>query len=209
MMNKLLMTALMMACTGGLQARNWTNAEGKTVAADLVRVNGDQVVLKVHQTGRTHTFDISKLSEEDQEYIADFQEENAATRAMTNREAKWHESLDDAQEESRQLELPMLVLITAPELHPGCEMLEDKVLKKSGFKRFANSNLVLHLVDFSERSVLTEWEKKNPEMAKKCAGFGVPRVFFIDSNGGVLGSLGYERESVDEYLKKIGAIINR
>lgn len=48
-------------------SRDWTNSEGKTITAEVVRVEGDKVVFKMR--GREIPYPLANLSEEDQATI--------------------------------------------------------------------------------------------------------------------------------------------
>lgn len=213
-MKKLLLIVVLVAMAVGTQARVWTSADGKEVEADLIRVKGGKVYLKVVSTRRIHPFELSKLSQEDQEYIANYQKEAVANEAaakkeaqLAKRKAKWHDDVEDALEESKEVKMPIFVLITAPEWCGYCVKLEDEILKKSAFKRFSNMNLVLLEVDCSASGSYEKWKKKNPEMAKKCPSTGYPSAFLIGVDGSVLGKFGYEKVSPDAYAAKIKAKI--
>jgi uncharacterized protein (TIGR03067 family) len=51
-----------------LQARTWTSITGQTAEAELVKVDGENVVVRMAD-GRTSSFPISRLSEADQDYV--------------------------------------------------------------------------------------------------------------------------------------------
>lgn len=51
-----------------LQARTWTSITGQTAEAELVKVKGDSIVVKMAD-GRTSSFPIARLSEADQAFI--------------------------------------------------------------------------------------------------------------------------------------------
>ena len=70
--------AILAAVSSRIEARTWTQAQtGRTIEADLIRVNGDQVQLRLSD-GRTATVRISTLSKEDQEFIAAGSSSNSA-----------------------------------------------------------------------------------------------------------------------------------
>lgn len=56
--------AAMPAAAGG--ALKWTNTEGKTIEAEFMGLEGDNVLLKIPSTGVTHILALSKLSAESQ-----------------------------------------------------------------------------------------------------------------------------------------------
>ncbi len=47
-------------------AMKWTNTEGKTIEAEFMGLDGDNVLLKIPSTGVTHTLPLAKLSAESQ-----------------------------------------------------------------------------------------------------------------------------------------------
>ncbi len=57
-----------------VSARTWTNTEGKKIEAELLRVEGEKVILKFR--GREVKLSINKLSQGDQDYIKEWKEEN-------------------------------------------------------------------------------------------------------------------------------------
>ena len=57
------------------QAREWTNAQGKKIVADLIGVEGDDAVLKMGD--KNFNVAVTSLSEDDQAFIAKWQKENA------------------------------------------------------------------------------------------------------------------------------------
>lgn len=56
--------AAMPAAAGGVL--KWTNTEGKTIDAEFMGLQGDNVLLKIPSTGVTHILPLSKLSAESQ-----------------------------------------------------------------------------------------------------------------------------------------------
>ena len=59
-------------------AKTWTSANGRhTIEADLVRVDGKNVVLK-NAKGKQIRLPLSKLSPEDQQYVVDWQKKNSS-----------------------------------------------------------------------------------------------------------------------------------
>lgn len=62
------LTGLALLLVGSVQARTWTSADGsKTFKADFKSLKGDQVTVMKNYSARS--FDISILSEEDQQWI--------------------------------------------------------------------------------------------------------------------------------------------
>lgn len=70
---------LLLFATGNTMAgelRDWTNSAGKTISAELISLQGDDITLKM-ENGRDYTFPLASLSTEDQEFAKTWQEEQA------------------------------------------------------------------------------------------------------------------------------------
>ena len=57
------------------EMRDWKNADGKVIQADLVSIEGENAKLKL-KNGKTVDYPIAKLSEDDQKFISSKQEES-------------------------------------------------------------------------------------------------------------------------------------
>jgi thioredoxin-related protein len=208
------MIALLFFGVLGVQARIWTNAQGKTLDAELVRVKDGQAFLKLTKNRQIHSFDISALAKDDQDFIEKYQQEQAEklkAQALQERKARWHEEFADAKAESEEFGLPILLLYTAPSWCGYCVKLEDRVFDTSEFKKFANGNLVLLMADFSNSGSDKKWKKKNTAVSSKFKAGGFPCMFFITKDTEKIGRLGgYEEAwSTSDYLEKMTKIIKK
>lgn len=212
---KILMSVTLVVCVViSVQARTWTNAEGKTLEADLVRVKDGKAYLKLAQNRQIHPLNISDLSADDQSYIDAYQQEQLKkleAQALLERKVKWHDNYADAKVEAEKLNLPILLLYTAPEWCGYCVKLEDRVFETSDFKRFSKGNLVLLIADFSKESDKKKWMKNNSVLADKFKASGYPCTYIISSDLKKLGKLGgYEEEwSTKVYIEKMAAIVKK
>lgn len=59
------------------ELRSWTNSEGKTIEADLISLEGEEITLKM-ENGRTYTFALASLSAPDQEFAKAWKAEQDA-----------------------------------------------------------------------------------------------------------------------------------
>lgn len=212
-MKKTVVMGLMIALAFGSQARTWTNAEGKTIEAKLVRLKDDKVFLQLKRR-QIHPFEISKLSEADRDYIEQYRQAQAdqlKAQALKERKAKWHEDFADAKTDAEEYDLPILLLFTAPEWCGYCVQLEKGLLTTSEFRKFANQNLVLLVADYSKRTDQPRWEKRNSEVSGKFKAGGYPSMFFITKETEKLGRLGgyNSKWSTSAYIEKISGIINK
>ncbi len=82
-------TLLALLGTGLLSAeiREWTNAEGKVIKGEYVDTDEDSVILLIK--GKEKRIRISKLSEEDQQFIKEQQKKGGKHQVNKNFNAKW------------------------------------------------------------------------------------------------------------------------
>jgi thioredoxin-related protein len=171
--------------------RNWSNTEGVTLEAELVKVEGSNVTLRL-RSGKLTTFAESKLCPADREFARSNTakpQEEAKSSLPANRKAKWLTRMEKAQEEAKATGLPILILFTGTSWCPYCIKLEKEVFSEKAFKSFADENLVLLIADFEPGG-----ETKNRELKKLAEEFGVkgyPTYFLIDATGTRLASGGY------------------
>lgn len=125
--------------------------------------------------------------------------------------AIWHDNFTDAKAEAEELNLPILLVYTAPEWCGYCVKLDDRLFDTSKFKKFSNGNLVLLIADFSKKSDKENWLKENAGCADKFKAPGLPCTYVISSDLNKLGKLGgYESEwSMDVYIEKIAAMVKK
>ncbi|MCF7847231.1 MAG: thioredoxin family protein [Kiritimatiellales bacterium] len=212
-MREISIAALLFCFAVGVQARVWTNAEGKTVEAELQRVKDDIVFLKIARTRKIHPFEIDKLSEADQEYIAQHlrnMEERLKAQRLKERSSRWLTDYEKVQAEAKEYDLPILLLYTAPAWCGYCVILEDNILNKSEFRDYAKGNLVLFMADFSKKSDGEHWAKKYPELKKGFPCSGYPCAFLISPDGKNLGRIGgCDKEWTPEvYIEKLEGFRN-
>lgn len=173
------------------ETRAWKNIDGVEIKAEFVKVEGEDVTLKL-PNGKQVTFAQSKLSEEDRAFIKTIPATPAkpeTTVLDANRKAKEHHKMSDAQEEAKKTGLPILAVFTGTSWCPYCVKLEKEVFSKNEFKEFANQNLVLLVYDFAAGG-----KSKSAESKKLSQEFGVsgfPTYFLVDADGKRLATNGY------------------
>lgn len=92
-MKTLLLLACLALMLSPVAARDWTNAAGKTIQADLVEVKGEIVVLKM-TGGQIYNVTLSQLSAADQVFIKEQSPAKAAPTAEAKPPSKFKEMLD-------------------------------------------------------------------------------------------------------------------
>ncbi len=178
--------------------RNWTNAEGKTIDAELTKVDGDNVTFRL-RGGNSTVYPQAKLSEADRDYIAKNPPSatasgksagaTAAPVVEADRKAKWQTKMTKAQEEAKKTGLPILVLFTGTSWCPYCVKLEGAVFSKKEFSTFADKNLVLLKLEFGPGGSTTNKESKKLQSEFGVSGF--PTYFLTDAEATKLAQGGY------------------
>jgi len=188
-------TSLLLALPLHAEYRAWTNTEGVKIEAQLVKAEGDNVTLRLHN-GKVTTFPQAKLSDEDREFIKAnasavkaAEEAAAAPKVDADRKARWLTKMDRAKEEAAETGLPILVLFTGTSWCPYCVKLENEVFSQKEFKTFADQNLVLLILDFGPGG--SSKNRKDGELAQEFGVSGFPKYFLIDAAGKKLDSGGY------------------
>lgn len=186
--------------------RVWSSVDGKTVDAELVKVEGDNITFRL-RSGVTTTFAESKLSEADRSYIkknppavvaakptatkpAESRPALGSTAAPTkDRKAKWHTKLSKAQDEAKETGLPILVLFTGSTWCGYCVKLEGEVFAEKDFKKFADEHLILLKLDFGPGGSTSSKEHSTLKTQYGVRGF--PTYFLTDAAGTKLAQGGY------------------
>jgi len=192
----LTLTASFLATPLHAEFRSWTNSEGVSLDAEFVKVEGDNVTLRL-RSGKLSTFPQTKLSAADQDFIKSAKgaqptaaaTEEAKPVVPADRKAKWLSKMEKAQEQAKETGLPILVLFTGTSWCPYCIKLEKEVFSESAFKTFADKNLVLLMLDFGPGGAPNS--KKDGQLAKDYGVKGYPTYFLTDATGKQLAKGGY------------------
>jgi len=121
----------------------------------------------------------------------------------------WHESFEAAKTASASSGKPILVDFTGSDWCHWCVKLEEDVFEKEEFKRWASQNVTLLELDYPRKKTQSPAIKKqNAELSKRYNIRGYPTVLLLNSDGDVLGKLGYEKDpktwinSAESFLAK-------
>jgi len=109
----------------------------------------------------------------------------------------WTTSLPLALAQARTEHKLVLMDFTGSDWCVPCRELHDQVLETLKFKNYADTNLVLVVVDFPERKPLTdEQQQANDALKKQFDVPGYPTLILLDADGKVLSKkLGYDDAS--------------
>ena len=121
----------------------------------------------------------------------------------------WFVKWDEAVAESKKTQKPIFVLKTGSDWCGWCIRLRKNVLSKPEFEDFAKKNLVLLYLDSPSKTPLcAEQKKHNQEVSRKLSlGGGVPNASVVTADGKKLGSISGGGLGLEDYLKKLNAII--
>ena len=126
----------------------------------------------------------------------------AATGATTPK--GWMDHFGTARQKSKQLNRPILLLVTGSDWCPYCVKLKKNVLDKPEFRKFAKDSLILVYADSpSKTSLPSSLEKQNRELAKRFGVRGYPTTIIIAPDGKELGRIGGYASNYLERIKKI------
>jgi protein disulfide-isomerase len=120
----------------------------------------------------------------------------------------WHNSYDDAIQESRETGKPVLANFTSSVSCVWCVKLKRDVFETETFAQWASANVVLLNLDFQQPSKLSsEIQQRNQELAAKHGITGYPTVVIIDSQENVLGQLRY-MDDAQKWVAKAESFIH-
>ena len=89
-----------------------------------------------------------------------------------------------------------------------CIKLHNEVLNKPAFEKFAEKELVPVLIDFpQEKKLPPKQAKMNESLARIYRVSAFPTVLILNSKGKILLRTGYTRQTPEEYIKTIKAVI--
>lgn len=205
-------TLILLGClfAGGVQARTWTKTDGSSFEGDLFRVQAESVRIKVVKVDAVQVIERNQLSVSDQAYIALAKADRAAakqsrTAVPADRSAVWLTDLDAAKAEAGQYGLPILLLYTAPSWCGYCRKLDDQLITQKEFQAYADQNLVLVLVDYSDREEGKRWEELHKALVEACPVNGFPHSYLLTGGAERLGSVQYyePKWSIQDYIDKI------
>jgi thiol-disulfide isomerase/thioredoxin len=194
------------------EVRTWTNASGKTLQAEFVRTDGDNIILRA--AGREYPVPRAQLSAADLEYVAKAPAPAATTTppptkpafgaaSKEDRKAKWLTKMSKAKEEATETGLPVLVLFTGTSWCHYCIKLEEQVFAEKSFKEMANKKLVLLKFDFPAGG---GGSREEEALQKEYGVTGFPRYFLVGADGKRLAEGGYNSsispESFEAWVDK-------
>ncbi|EEF59454.1 thioredoxin family protein [Pedosphaera parvula] len=119
-------------------------------------------------------------------------------------EAEWLTDFSKAQSKALTDKKMILMDFTGSDWCPPCQKLHENVFSKDEFIKFANSNLVLVVVDFPEHKELTQEQKKaNQALSDKFKADEFPTVILLNSEGKELDRKLGEETTLKGFMKQL------
>ncbi len=212
---KRLALAILLGAMGvqAAEVRTWTSADGRTIEAALAEVttndDGTPAGVKVRPpAGGELTIPLASLAEADQKHVAEMlakQEEEQRKAMLADRTAKWTEDWEEAQAESAETGLPILLLMTGSDWCGYCMQLHANVFDDREFQKYADENLVLMKADFPRGNQKRAIKEQNAMLKEKFGVGGYPTVHLVKDGKSVDRIGGYGGDSPKEYVAKIVA----
>lgn len=111
-------------------------------------------------------------------------------------------SLDEAKEKAAETGKPILIKFTGSDWCPPCKALNKAVFSKKSFKKAAEKEFVVVVLDFPRKKKLPEGElEANRAVAKEYKIKGYPTVMILTAEGEVVKSQsGYNGLEADAYM---------
>jgi thioredoxin-related protein len=203
---------LAVCMTRAAELRTWTNSSGQTLSAKFIEAvlddQGKPQAAKIKlANGQNYTLEMTNLSSTDQDYVAGALKEQLAVEQkakLAKRKAKWTDNWEEAQAESKETGLPILLFITGSDWCGYCMQLKSQVFESREFQKYANENAVLMVADFPKATQQSSsLKEQNKKLASEFPASGYPTVLLIKDGKQIARKSGYSGDSPKDYLAKL------
>ena len=121
--------------------------------------------------------------------------------------ADWLTNFDEAQQIAKKEDKLILADFTGSDWCGWCVRLDKEVFEQPEFKKYAEKNLVLLMVDFPRRKKQTaQVQKMNQALAQKYKIKGYPTILLLDHTGKVVAETGYRKGGAAKYVEHLEQI---
>ena len=189
-----------------LHARPWKEAASdRTLQGDYVRTEGDQVIIR-KAGGSTVKIALSKLSAEDQKFVAE--QTPAKEEAVDKDVFKWETDFELAKQRAKDEKKDLLVDFTGTDWCSWCIKLKKEVFDQPAFQEYAKKNLIMVELDYPRKKVLPEkLKKQNAELAEKYEIQGYPTILLLNSKGREVARTGYQEGGPEKYIDHLKSLL--
>lgn len=200
--------------------RTITSSDGRSFEGEITGKTATAISVTRTSDNQTFVIPIESLSpgdiafartlpeKESEEYAAAVVELKKSAR-LQGRQAVWHRDLNNALSESRQCQLPIVLVFKSSEGVDSGD-IDKNVFQSSEFRTWANQNAVLCLY-YGRTGLETATKPEGVILARRYKVRKTPAVVLLDENGEKLkGSKvlkGYKGEMAGPFIEKIEAEI--
>lgn len=203
-----LFSAIALALPASLQARTWKEAgSDRTVEGDYLKTEGEQVVIR-KPGGTTLKIALSKLSEEDQKFVA---EQSAPKQEASDKDVfKWETDFDLAKKRAKEENKSILVDFTGSDWCGWCIKLKKEVFDLPAFQEYAKKNLIMVELDFPKTKPQPDKEKEqNKKLQEEYKIQGFPTIILLNSKGKEVARTGYQAGGPEKYVEHVKGLLKK
>lgn len=124
---------------------------------------------------------------------------------------EWEKSYVDAKIKTEESGSALLLVFAGSDWCAPCIKLDRHLFQSPKFGKYAKENLILYKADFPRKkvnSLTPELAASNKKLAEKFNPNGYfPLVILLDANEEVLGSFGYQKKPVEDYISRLNSFL--
>jgi thioredoxin-related protein len=125
----------------------------------------------------------------------------------------WQANFNEAKTLAQQENKNMILVFSGSDWCAPCIKLKQSILESEVFKNESDKNWILYNADFPKKKankLSDQLSEENGALAEKYNQKGTfPLLLLLNTDGNVLGSLGFENISPDDYVKKIHNLVKK
>lgn len=116
----------------------------------------------------------------------------------------WNTNLEESITLAKKENKKVFVYFTGSDWCKWCFKLNDEVISKKEFEKYANENLILVKLDFP-RNIEQSMEVKqyNSNLMQRFQVRGFPTILLFDGNGNKIGTTGYAEGGAVKYVNHL------
>jgi thiol:disulfide interchange protein len=177
---------------------------GVTTAGTTVLLSYPDVVVTLRDGRVSSLKAVGAVSTVPERRITDAERRAAAAAPAADEGATWSTDAEAALERAQSSGRHVFLFFTGSDWCGWCIRLQKEILTTPEFASFAQDNLVLVELDFPQRKQQSEALKaQNAKLAKKYGIRGYPTVIVLNSEGKVVGQLGYQAGGPGPFIAKL------
>ena len=125
---------------------------------------------------------------------------------------EWKTSLEEAKSEASKESKNINLIFSGSDWCAPCIKLEKSIWQSEEFKNASSENWILLKADFPKKkanALLEDQQKENNKLAEKYNPEGsFPKIVILNYEGKVLGIMGYEKITPEQYVAKLNSFKN-